>query len=224
MKSSTPWMAVLLVLTLGSTLPAAGPAAAEEPVNGKAHTSLASLTERSLHVARDKAYARDREARIRDLVCQALDLKILGQFVLGEHWPKISQGQRREFMDAFADTMVRHTLIVFGKYTGETFNVIAVTADRTDPKLLAITVNIMRSKGTLLTMVDGQIRKDWGNYQIIDIVGGGVSTALTLREQYQAVIERSDGRVDGLIRELRRSVALKRVSDEPGAGCGTAAP
>ena len=122
-------------------------------------------------------------------------------------------------MEAFADTLVRHTSIIFGKYTGENFNVIAVTADPADPKLIAITVNIMRSKGTQLAKVDGRIRKDWGNYQIIDIVGGGISTALTLRKQYKGVIERSDDGVDGLIKELRRAVAWKRASDEAGAGC-----
>ena len=35
----------------------------------------------------------------------------------------------------------------------------------------------------------------------------GVSMALTLRQEYSAVIERSGGKVDGLIEELRRAAA-----------------
>ena len=216
-------MALVFLLTFGGTLPSMAFAAADGPVDGEARTSLAALSERSIPVARDKAYARERASRIRNLVCEALDPEVLARFVLGEYWPKISRGQREAFMDVFADTMVPHTLLVFGNYRGESFNVIAVIADRPKPKVIAIRVNVMRSKGAVLAKVDGQLREDWGDFKIIDIVGGGVSTALTLRKEYQAVIEKSEGRVDGLIEKLRKVAAWKGPGDASGAGCAPAA-
>ena len=224
MKSLTSGMAVLVLLTFGSPLASAAFAADAERFNDKTQTLLASLTERPMHKAEEKIALRDRRSRIRNLLCGTLDLKVLGPFVLGEHWLKISRGQRKDFIDAFANTMVRHTLIIFEGYTGETFNIIAVVPKRSEPKLIAITVNITRPSGPVLAEVSGQIRDDWGDFKIIDIVGGGVSTALTLREEYREVIEKSDGKVDGLIKKLRQSVASTDLDGDVGAACTPAGP
>ena len=223
MKSANPWTAAVLVLTLGSTLPAAAIAAAEEPVKREARLFLASLGERAIDVARDRTSPRsDREARIRALLREGFDLKILARFVLGKHWRKIDQRQREEFVDVFEDAMVQQTLTIFGRYTGESFDIAAVGADRTNPRLIAITVNVRRPDGSLLARVNWRLRQSGGDFKVVDIVAEGVSMALTLRQEYRAVIERSEGRVDGLIAELRRSVAWKQVGDE--AGGGPAAP
>ena len=47
----------------------------------------------------------------------------------------------------------------------------------------------------------------------------GVSMALTLRQEYSAVIERSGGKVEGLIKELRKSSASGEIDPAlPGQG------
>ncbi len=206
-KSIAPWTIVLVVLTLGLVLPPVAPAASEEPTNGKARSFLASLGERAIHVARDKAATKeDRESRIRALLREGFDMKIISRLVLGKHWRKMNDSQRKEFVGVFEDAMVQQCLTLFGRYTGETFDITAVGPDRTNPKLVAITTNIKRSNGAA-AKVDWRLRKRGEDYKIIDIVAEGVSMALTLRQEYSAVIERSGGKVDGLIEELRRAAA-----------------
>lgn len=206
-KSIAPWTLVLFVMALGVALPPAELAANDEPANGKARTFLASLSERAIHVAQDKAAPRDdREARIRAILQEGFDLKVLARLVLGKHWRKLDKAQRSEFVDVFEGAMVQQTLTIFGRYTGQTFDIVKVGADRTNPRLIAILTNVARSNGAL-AKVNWRIRKDGEDYKIVDIVAEGVSMALTLRQEYSAVIERSGGKVEGLIEELRKSSA-----------------
>ncbi len=206
-KSIAPWTLVLFVMALGVALPPAELAANDEPANGKARDFLASLSERAIHVAQDKAAPRDdREARIRAILREGFDLKVLSRLVLGKHWRKLDKAQRNEFVGVFEDAMVQQTLTIFGRYTGQTFDIVKVGADRTNPRLIAILTNVARSNGAL-AKVNWRIRKDGEDYKIVDIVAEGVSMALTLRQEYSAVIERSGGKVEGLIKELRKSSA-----------------
>lgn len=206
-KSIAPWTIVLFMLTLGVAAPSAALAASDEPANGKARTFLASLGERAIHVARDKAAPKeDRETRIRALLREGFDLKIIARLVLGKHWRKMDEEQRKEFVVVFEDAMVQQSLTIFGRYTSETFDITTVGPDRTNPKLIAISTNIKRSNGAA-AKVDWRLRKRGQDYKIIDIVAEGVSMALTLRQEYSAVIERSGGKVDGLIKELRKAAA-----------------
>ncbi|MCG8597762.1 MAG: ABC transporter substrate-binding protein [Kiloniellales bacterium] len=206
-KSLTPWGVVLLLLALGLALPPAALAADEEPMSGKARTFLASLGERAIHVAQDKAAPKaDRETRIRALLREGFDLDIISRLVLGKHWRKMSDSQRDEFVGVFENAMVQQSLTIFGGYTNETFDITSVGPDPTNPKLIAITTNIKRSNGAT-AKVDWRLRKRGQDYKIIDIVAEGVSMALTLRQEYGAVIERSGGKVDGLIEELRKTAA-----------------
>ena len=223
MKPANSWTAALFVLALGSALPAAALATAEDPVNREARLFLASLGERTLDVARDTTSPRrEREARIRALLREGFDLKVLARFVLGKHWRQIDRVQRAEFVDVFEDAMVQQTLTMFGRYTGESFDITAVGADRTNPRLIAIAVNVLQPDGSLLARVNWRIRQSGGKFKVVDVVVEGVSIALTLRQEYRAVIERSEGKVAGLIEELRRSVAWKQESAE--AGRDAAAP
>ncbi len=211
LKSSTPWVVVLFVLALSSTLPSAKLAAAEEPTQVKARTFLASLGERAIHVAQDKSTTReDQEARMRALLLEGFDLKVLARLVLGKHWRKLDKDRRKEFVDVFEDAMVQQTLTIFGRYKDETFDIKTVAADRTNPKLIAVSVDLLRSNGALLAKVNYRIRKDGNDFKVIDIVAEGVSMALTLRQEYSAVIERSNGKVDGLIEKLRKATPNQR--------------
>ena len=206
-KSVVPRTVVLFLLVFGLALPPAELAANEEPTNGEARTFLASLGERAINVARDKAAPKeDRETRIRALLREGFDLKIIARLVLGKHWRKMSDDQRKEFVDVFEGAMVQQSLTIFGRYTNETFDITSVGPDRTNPKLIAITTNIKQSNGAA-AKVDWRLRKRGEGYKIIDIVAEGVSMALTLRQEYSAVIERSGGKVDGLIEELRKTSA-----------------
>ena len=61
------------------------------------------------------------------------------------------------------------------------------------------------------------IRLDWrltateSGWRVLDIVVEGVSLLVTFRNEFAAVIERSGGRLAGLLDELRHRVAAERA-------------
>ncbi len=204
-KTSGPWTAVLFILAIGvALLPTVGLA---EEDSGKAETFLVSLGERAIVVAKDsEATVEDRETRIRALLREGFDVPVIARLVLGKHWRKIDDTQRSEFVSVFEDVMVQQSLLIFGKYAGETFDVKAVGPDRANPKLLAISTQINRPNGAV-AKVDWRLRKRGKDFKIIDIVAEGISMALTLRQEYDSVIQQNGGKVEHLIEKLRKSSA-----------------
>lgn len=202
-KTSGPWTAVLFILAIGvALLPTAGLA---EEDSGKAETFLVSLGERAIVVAKDsEATVEDRETRIRALLREGFDVPVIARLVLGKHWRKIDDTQRSEFVSVFEDVMVQQSLLIFGKYAGETFDVKKVGPDRANPKLLAVSTQINRPNGAV-AKVDWRLRKRGKDYKIIDIVAEGISMALTLRQEYDSVIQQNGGKVEHLIEKLRKT-------------------
>lgn len=200
-----PWTTVLFILAIGVGILPAKVFADEN--KGKAETFLVSLGERAIVVAKDsEATVEDRETRIRALLREGFDVPVIARLVLGRHWRGIDDKQRNEFVAVFEDVMVQQSLLIFGKYSGETFDVKGVGPDRANPKLLAVSTQINRPNGAIAN-VDWRLRKRGQDYKIIDIVAEGISMALTLRQEYDSVIQQNGGKVDQLIEKLRKGAA-----------------
>lgn len=198
-----PWAVLLFALLFGLALPSAELAADET----EAKTFLVSLGERAIDVAKDSsASAEDKESRIRALLKEGFDVPIIARLVLGKHWRGMDDAQRKEFLSVFEDVMVQQSLVIFGKYSGETLDVTGAGPDRSNPKLLAITTNIKRPNGAV-AKVNWRLRKRGEDFKIVDIVAEGISMALTLKQEYSTVIEKSGGKVDDLIAQLRKNAA-----------------
>ena len=66
---------------------------------------------------------------------------------------------------------------------------------------------------------DTEVHIDWrllhrdGRFKVLDIVGEGVSMALTLRAEYGSVLKNSAGKVDKLIVLLRERIGLQAAAN-----------
>ncbi len=202
MISPTLRVAFFFVLALGSTLPWAELAASERPENVDGRTLLASLGERAIHAARDNTFTKERhEPRMRALLHEGFDLKALARAVVGEHWQKLDEGQREDFVELFEDAIVQQTLMAFSRHQGEGFDITGVGADSTHTKPIEISMDVMRSNGALLAKVNWRVRMGREDLKVVDIVVEGDS--LTLRQDSGAMIERSESKVDALFEALR---------------------
>ena len=197
MISSTLRVAFFFVLALGSTLPWAELAASERPENVNARTLLASLGERAIHAARDKTSIKKLdEARRRALLHEGFDLKALARAVVGEHWQKLDEGQRDDFVELFEDAIIQQTLIAFSRHQGEGFDTTGVGADSTHTKPIEISMDVMRSNGAVLAKVNWRVRLGREDFTVVDIVVEGDS--ITLRQESGGTIESSQGKADDL--------------------------
>jgi phospholipid transport system substrate-binding protein len=48
-----------------------------------------------------------------------------------------------------------------------------------------------------------------GDYKIVDVLVEGVSMAITQRDEFAAIIQQRDGKVEGLLKALRKKTSKK---------------
>lgn len=144
-----------------------------------------------------------RLTRFRELFHNDFDIPGIGRFVLGRYWRTATPQQQAEFLQLFQEYIVRAYSTRLGQYGGEPFR---VTGARPTGSETIVSSEIVRSNGA-------PVEVDWylagggpGQYRITDVYVGGVSMAVTQRDEFASIIQRSGG-VAGLLSQLRQKLA-----------------
>ena len=135
------------------------------------------------------------------LVGEAFDIPRISKFILGVNWRSASDEQREAFINAFEESNMRRFLPFFSDYGGEKFEVLKERQDTNNPKVFFVSSKINRPRGEPIK-VEWRLYETDGKFKILDAVVEGVSTALSLRQEYNSVIQQSG--IDGLIAQLQR--------------------
>jgi phospholipid transport system substrate-binding protein len=177
-----------------------GPTGAAE--NDEAGAFVSSLTAAAIEQLTDAAVPRDeRKARFRTLFKQNFDLPAIGRFVVGRYWRGASAKAQEDFLAAFEDVMVERFVPQFEGYVDTNFQVVLVReAQGKDRFMVSSTIT---PPGREKVAIDWLVRREDGQFKVLDVIGEGVSMALTLRSEYASVIKRSGGTIDGLTALLR---------------------
>lgn len=166
-----------------------------------ARAFLEALSERAVVKLTDpSAGDGEKEDRFRDLMAEGFDLPLIGKFVLGANWKSATPEQQKEFADVFETALVQRFLPMFKDHADESLELTGVRRDQGNPKLIFIDSKISRPEGEPYA-VEWRIRARSNDYKILDVSAEGVSMILTLRQEYDEVVE--DSGVDGLIAALR---------------------
>ena len=186
------------------TLPSTRPARALG--NEDAGAFLSSLTSRAIDQLTDMSVADgERKTRFRGLFRENFDIPAIGRFVLGRYWRPTSAEAREAFLDIFEDVMVERFAPQFAGYAGTAFRIAAVRPLNEDSEF--VVRSTFTPPGGEPLMVDWRVRQLNGSFKVLDVLGEGVSMALTLRSEYASVIKSSGGRVEGLTAMLRERIA-----------------
>ena len=174
--------------------------------NEDAGAFLSSLTSRAIEQLTDVSVAdKERKTRFRDLFRENFDIPAIGRFVLGRYWRPTSTEARRAFLDIFEDVMVERFAPQFSGYAGTAFRITAVRPLNEDGEF--VVRSSFTPPGGEPLMVDWRVRQLNGSFKVLDVMGAGVSMALTLRSEYGSVIKNAGGRVEGLTSMLRDRIA-----------------
>ncbi|MFQ5467193.1 MAG: phospholipid-binding protein MlaC [Kiloniellaceae bacterium] len=170
--------------------------------------AIAQLTDTSVPVAQ-------RKMRFRTLFRASFDIPSIGRFVVGRYWRRTDDSVRREFLTAFEDIMVERFAPQFTGYGETRFKIDGVRAlKRPDQYIVSSTIT---PPGTETIQVDWRVRRVADGFRVLDVVGQGVSMAITLRAEYAAVLKNAGGRVEDLIELLReRTVAHSELATTGG--------
>ena len=134
----------------------------------------------------------------------ALDLKNIGQFVLGVYWRKASAEERSAFLEAFMDFTTKTWADRFDLYTGQKI-VFSGTRNAEGKNQLYVDSTIENNPPVQVIWRLKQTKS--GDFKIIDIIVEGVSMAMSYRNEYSAFLQKNGGKLPVLTKELEQKSA-----------------
>ena len=192
---STLIVAVVALIGGLSSHSASAQSAASQFVQELGNRAILELTDKSVSDS-------ERVKRMRNLLTASFDVTEVSKFVLGNYWNSASEQERKDFLTYYS-IVVSHTYAgLFKKYSGETFQVLRERAiDDTDTIVYA-QINQPGSGQPVPIEITGKKQPD-GGFKAVDIRVEKISMPLTHRKEYASVIQRNQGKVDGLIKALK---------------------
>jgi phospholipid transport system substrate-binding protein len=195
----------LAIILFGIAVLAASPGRGQAAATEDASAFLASLTDRVFAQLSDESLSMpERRQRFRVLFREHFDVPAIGRFVLGRYWRKAKTPVREYFLSVFEEIMVRRFAPKFASYAHSRFEIGLVRP--LPPKgQYMVASTVVPTEGEPLH-IDWRVRDKDGRLKILDVVGQGISMALTLRSEYASAIKDSGGRVEGLVDKLRARI------------------
>lgn len=135
---------------------------------------------------------------------EALDMKSIGQFVLGVYWKNALPEERQAFLDAFIDFTTKTWADRFDLYTGQK---IIFSGTRNAEGKNQLYVNSVIENNPPVDVVWRLKRLKNGDFKIIDIIVEGVSMAMSYRNEYTAFLQKNGGKLPALTQELEQKAA-----------------
>ncbi|WP_374632566.1 phospholipid-binding protein MlaC [Ferrovibrio sp.] len=159
--------------------------------------TLQALGDRSLDQTK-------REAVMRKLLVDHLDLEAVGRFCLGRYSRSMNEAQQKEYYALFQDYLVKVYSALLAQYNGESLSVQDGTREIEGAQL--VSSQILRPSGPPIR-VEWKLVDKAGQLKLTDVVVEGVSMAFTQRQQFESVIQNNGGRVQALLDAMKKQIS-----------------
>lgn len=170
-----------------------------------ADTFIREMGKEAIDTLTGKALSdREREERFRAILRRAFDMPVIARSTLGQYWRVATPEQRNEYVGLFENFVVQAYGARFKEYSGESFKVGQARA--LNPREMLVSSEIVRTDNQPAVIVQWRVRGD-GEFKIVDVIVEGISMLVTHRDEFAAVIQQNRGKVEGLLRDLRRKTA-----------------
>jgi phospholipid transport system substrate-binding protein len=151
----------------------------------------------------------ERESMFSTLLHRNFDIPRISRFVLGRYWNAASNQERDEFRKLFEQWVVKTYSAHFKEYTGETIKIGDARAE--NDVNFVVQSELIHPNGSPPALVNWHVRKEDAGFKILDVDVEGVSMALTERDEFSSVIQRSGGSVASLNQSLQQRLASDSV-------------
>ena len=143
----------------------------------------------------------ERRAIFRDMLDDHFDMATISRFVLGRYWRVASAEQKKRYRTLLDEALINVYTDRFDDYKGEGFEVLGQRAEGNDVLVFSQILPI----DTPPVKVDWRIRKDNGQYKVIDVIVQDISMVVTKRSDFASVIQRGGGNVEVLLDHLEEN-------------------
>ena len=156
------------------------------------------MTQSAINTLTDKSISQNsKETQFGELFDKNFDIPSISRFVLGKYWKQASLDQKKNFIKAFRNYVVKTYSSRFNEYSGEQLKLVNYE-NESNPKIFLVHTVLERQDAPVIK-VDWRIGKKKDRFVILDIVIEGISLAVTQRSEFVAVIEQNNGSIDKLI-------------------------
>ena len=160
------------------------------------------ITETAINTLTNKSVDQNKkEAQFGKLFDKNFDVPSISRFVLGKYWKQASLDQKKNFMKAFRNYIVKTYSSRFNEYSGEQLKLIDFE-NESNPKIFLVHTILERQDAPVIK-VDWRIGKKKDRFVILDIIIEGISLAITQRSEFVSVIDQNEGNIDQLISLLK---------------------
>ena len=142
---------------------------------------------------------KEKDARFEKLFNNALDLKFIGQFVLGRYWKTASNEQKKAFIDAYRDLNIKTWSQRFDEFKGKEF-IFKGTTPSNSANQIFVNSLVPMDQGEPAKVV-WRVKQTGDNFKIVDIIIENVSLAITARNEYTAYVKSAPGGINDLIKD-----------------------
>ena len=165
-------------------------------------TYVITMTKNAIDTLTNQSISQqEKELRFGQLFDKNFDVPSISRFVLGKYWKQSSLDQKKKFIKAFRNYIVKTYSSRFNEYSGEQLTLLNFE-NESNPKIFIVHTALERDDAPMIK-VDWRIGKKKDRYVILDIIIEGISLAVTQRSEFVSVIDQNDGSIDKLISLLK---------------------
>ena len=160
------------------------------------------MTTNAINTLTDKSISQnEKESQFGKLFDKNFDIPSISRFVLGKYWKQASLDQKKNFIKAFRNYVVKTYSSRFNEYSGEKLKLVNYENEK-NPKIFLVHTILVRQDAPVIK-VDWRIGKKKDRFVILDIIIEGISLAITQRSEFVSVIDQNEGSIDQLISLLK---------------------
>ena len=160
------------------------------------------MTTNAINTLTDKSISQnEKESQFGKLFDKNFDVPSISRFVLGKYWKQASLDQKKKFIKAFRNYVVKTYSSRFNEYSGEKLKLVNYENEK-NPKIFLVHTILERQDAPVIK-VDWRIGKKKDRFVILDIIIEGISLAITQRSEFVSVIDQNEGSIDQLISLLK---------------------
>jgi phospholipid transport system substrate-binding protein len=145
--------------------------------------------------------AEKRRKLIRKTADERFDWQEMSRRSLGHHWRKVSEEERKTFVDLFSQLLERTYMEKVEDYSGEKVFYVGETLDG---DYATVEMKVLTSKNVEIPVVN-KMKKNGGEWMIYDVSIEGVSLVNNYRSQFNSILSKSS--FSELLEKLREKVS-----------------
>jgi phospholipid transport system substrate-binding protein len=191
----------LLLVSTPSRVQAGEP---QEKVRETVDAVLAVLQDKSMQ---GQENTEKRREKMRQAVFQRFGFEEMAQRALGQHWPKRTPAEKKEFVALFSDLLERSYINKIESYTGE--QQVLYTKETIDKDYATVRTEIVAKRDANVEVLYQLLRRN-GAWQVYDVVIEGVSLVNNYRTQFNNIISHES--YEALVKKLKLKLEQEQAA------------